>query len=502
VTQSDYTELYPNSNCRETLKSIASTHRCIYFGFGFQDQDFLHVLEAVGRLGNKGRPSYAFVGYEGDRKSAEKKVQELLEKYNVQIIPYKIFSADHERLHQLLTGYDPFIVRKDLFQGRRSNHTPAYDPVAASLRVQASIDLREMSSKSPSIHQSLIGARLLSLIRERVRVPFSEIIRDCTAAGITTSDVEGALSQLEENGTIARTAEQFSLTQKYTTESQAAQAKADLARARFLAAIAKRVEDRNPELSSVAKKTVADTIALFMAELCQKRGLGVAQNLVTSDNVQAARRTVALVQGLPAYVQMCSREEALAIVGSVADLLTSPKPEESQFLGLLSQVYFGEHLVRASDNLAKADLDIISRNCYILDASVLICLLADGGEANEFTRQLLTDLGKCGATLVTTDLFASELLEHLNWAVKLVQKDGELSAAVLDALRGVKNYRSNQFLQGYFSAKHVDASFRAYICRVLGVRSLNDISDQTIRESLERNPPCQCDVRQLPLSNY
>lgn len=59
VTKSDYAEYYPTSNVVDTLKSITKMHRCVFVGFGFNDEDFVHVLKAVGRLSHSGRPSYA-----------------------------------------------------------------------------------------------------------------------------------------------------------------------------------------------------------------------------------------------------------------------------------------------------------------------------------------------------------------------------------------------------------------------------------------------------------
>ena len=123
----------------------------------------------------------------------------------------------------------------------------------------------------------------------------------------------------------------------------------------------------------------------FLDQLCRERGLGVAQNLATSNVDHASRRTVSLVQHLPDHLAACAtRDEAFAVVHLVADILTGPIETETTFLGLLCQAYFGQHLVGASETLAKVDLDLISGTCYVLDASVLVCLLSEGGEVHEF----------------------------------------------------------------------------------------------------------------------
>lgn len=70
VTKSDYDDFYPDSNVVQRLKALSTANRCVFIGFGFNDEDFIHVLKAVGRLAHSGRPSFAFLGYEGDPKTA------------------------------------------------------------------------------------------------------------------------------------------------------------------------------------------------------------------------------------------------------------------------------------------------------------------------------------------------------------------------------------------------------------------------------------------------
>ena len=50
ITKSDYDDFYPNSNMVDRLKALATAHRCVFIGFGFEDEDLTCVLKAVGRL--------------------------------------------------------------------------------------------------------------------------------------------------------------------------------------------------------------------------------------------------------------------------------------------------------------------------------------------------------------------------------------------------------------------------------------------------------------------
>ena len=148
------------------------------------------------------------------------------------------------------------------------------------------------------------------------------------------------------------------------------------------------------------------------------------------------------------------------------------------FLGFLCQAYFGQHLVGASETLAKVDLDLISGACYVLDASVLVCLLAEGSKVHEFAANLIRDLVTLGAILTTTSLFLKETAEHAHWAARLIERHGEHSQQVIDALCGLGGYRANQFLLGYFLGSLPDTNFTEYLGRVLGM-------DKSVRTTSE-----------------
>lgn len=89
--------------------------------------------------------------------------------------------------------------------------------------------------------------------------------------------------------------------------------------------------------------------------------------------------------------------------------------QSATFLGLLCQCYFGQHLVGASNKLAKVDLDMISGTCYLLDASVLLCLLAEGGEVHKFTSKLITDRRRAVAVHNATRSVGVAVAAPVHW---------------------------------------------------------------------------------------
>jgi len=485
ITQSDYDDFYPASNVVDKLKAMTTAHRCVFVGFGFNDDDFISMLKAVGRLSSSGRPSFAFLGYDKGA-DIESHKRTLLRNYNVEVVPYTVVNGDHNGLHRLLESYNPFIVRRSLSFGNNPPRSPDYEPVAASLRVQSSLDLGELSARNPDLRKSLIGARVLAYIRENPTIDTDKILDTCAGAEIDKEQLLAVITELHASGVLSNSTNP-QLSKSYIEKCEAAQATVDFARDRFVASLRSRTADTAARLDSRMEEKAVEIVGRFMGELCRERGLGVAQNLATKDPAQANRRSVSLVQSLPSYLDDCgTHDEAMAVVQLAVGLLTSPTAPEREFLGLLCQGYFGQHLVGASDRLAQVDVSFISGSCYILDASVLICLLAEGGEANDFTRRLVADLVSQHAFLCATDLLLDEVFEHVRWATRLVGNYGENSDEVLDALRGRRSYRQNQFLRGYFFGAEQETSFASYIARIFSIRSIEDVTQGVVKAELER----------------
>lgn len=484
LTEADYDDFYPSSNPVDTLKAISKMFRCVFLGFGFNDADFIHVLEAVGRLSHSGRPSFAFLACDDASVDSRRKRDAIRTTYNVEVIPYTTQGHDHSGLHRLLEGYAPFILRRSVSYGSRGG-TPSYEPVASSLRIQSSLDLGALAAARPGLHQTLIGARVLARIRECPGGSETELVASVQSSEVAEKPIRESIQLLRDRGLVTQ-APSLDLTPAYNQKVAVAQASLDVARDLFLGSLEERAGRSSPRLDAAAQDRIVQVVSGFLDELCRERGLGVAQNLATNDTGQASRRTVALLQELPQRLKGCAtRDEAISAVHVASDLLTIPTEAEARFLGLLCQCYFGQHLAGASDRLSKVDLDLVAGTCYLVDASVLICLLAEGSHSHGFAVKLIQDLQRFGATLVTTRLFVGEVAEHANWALRFVAQHGENSPEVIQALRGSGGYRSNQFLEGFYLGGGADGSLASYIARVLATVRAGTIAPDVMSRKLK-----------------
>ena len=484
VTKSDYDDFYPASNMVEKLTAIATTHRCVFIGFGFKDKDFTSIIESVGRLAPSGRPSFAFIGYESKSAEAKQHQDQLRATYNVEVIPYFKQPGNHADLRRVLDVYTPFVLRRSTSLRRADQAPPTYDPVASSLRIQNSLDIGT-SDAGGGLRKTLLGARILAHIKAHPGEHDDDLEPLYRSGDPSQSEVLEGVETLRKRS-IVTPFPKLDLTTEYWAKADTDQAQLDLNRDQFYASLRARVLEGNPDLDESAQEHVADAAVAFLDNLCRRRGLGVAQNLATSDVDQASQRTVSLVQNLPKYFATCTaRDEQFALVHLVADILTSPREAEATFLGLLCQAYFGQHLIGASETLAQIDLDLISNTCYVLDASVLVCLLAAGADVHEFSTNLIKDLVNCGAILTTTSLFLGETAEHARWAANLVDDHGEDSHHIIDALRGRGGYRRNEFLRGYFLGSLPDTNFTEYLGRMLGMDKSDRLTGEVVAARLK-----------------
>lgn len=485
VTKADYDDYYPNSNAIQSLKAITQAFRCVFVGFGFQDLDFLYALKAVGRLAHKGRPSFAFLGYKESDSNVKDRFREIRDLYNVEVIPYQIIDDRHSDLHRVLEAYDPFMLRRSFGVAPRSGATPEYSPPVTSLRVQSALNISESGERNIEIQERLVGSRILAFIRENGPTPLERIVTECQTHDIDIGRVNAGVSSLRRLELISDS-DPLSLTSTYQSREVESDSLLSLSKDRFLGSIRFRALQIDPQLDTKSQDRIVRVLSDFLSALSRTNGLGVAQNLATTDGEQAALRTVALLHDLPEYVgTLSNRNEEFIAVEITAGILTHPNEAESAYLGMLCQGYFGQHLLGVDTILREFDLGAVEGTCYLVDASVLVGLLAEGGRVHAFTSEFVNDIGRAGALLYTTDLLLDELAEHANWARKTVNRFGEESADLLDVLRCLRGYKPNQFLQGYFFGDGKDHGFLAYLGRVLDCDVSRKITAHSVSNKLK-----------------
>ena len=279
------------------LHAVTIAHRCIFFGFGFTDTDFTSVLQAVGRLAHSGQPSFAFLGYDVEVSTARDHQDHLRRTYNIEVIPYRVRGDDHSDLDRLLHAYTPFLLLRSLFSGTSRNTLPTYDPVGSALNVQSRLDLG-LSGKDAGLKKTLIGARVLAHIRENPGADDESLQPLYRSGDPSESEVRTSLASLRDSGAVTPPPT-LNLTPAYWKTTESATGQLNLTRGQFYESLRTRVRTSHSNLEASSLEHVVTAAAAFLEILCRERGLGVAQNLATSDTDQMTRRTVSLSRSFP-----------------------------------------------------------------------------------------------------------------------------------------------------------------------------------------------------------
>jgi hypothetical protein len=482
VCQSDYDEIYPSgSPTYQTLEAVLRMVQTVFVGFGFSDPDLMTLLRKVSRVSTPGRPAYAFL----HGTTQDQRYQLKLE-YNVEVIPYEVHGSDHSELLKILSAYASFVVARDIQFGKASIGDIGYDPGVTSLLVQNKIHSGAIEG-SLEANEAVMRASVLSSLGER-----SLTVEEARALGATINGknreaaINAALKTLIERGLIQDNGETLELTTAGSKAVVEGSAAAQLSRDQFAASLETRVLKID---GTVHARAVATVAADFFEHIARDRGLGLAQNLASVDALTVRHRAVALIQDLPKWFAKCaSRQQTLVLVQVIADVLRMPNNHEREYLGLLTQAYFGRHL--CGIDLESIDLrrQLLGETVFVCDSHFLIPLLAKGSVGHAYASELLDLIKKSSSKLVATELLLVEAMEHADFAVKLVKQHGENSARVLDATRGAHGFRSNAFLEGFFSdrASNSGLRFLSYLGEVFKGRVDEGFTLPLVKSAAER----------------
>lgn len=383
IAKSDYDEIYPGgSPTASALEAVTRMSRLVFFGFGFKDPDLMILFERLARLRDPTRLAYAFLA-----DCPESEAHKYWEKYAVDVISYSTNRGDHSQLNELVKTYGSFVMTRDLGFRADMISTPGHDPEVSSLLTHNALMHKDWE---PSIvgQQTILRSRILALLATRGTMGSDAIASEVAlTAGRMTSSVPAALKKLETEKYVRQIGAGWEVTDLAKDAASNGKAKAEIARDKFMASLESRASADVAEVSNVA--------AAYVEDACRKRGAAIAQQLVQSDEQMVFARTVALLQGLHDDLSRCSsRENAMAVVRLLWQVLSSPTDAEREYLGLLTQAYFARQLVGLDPTSAEVRLSVLEETVLIVDSSLLIPLLAQGSSGDQYATRLVQLAGE------------------------------------------------------------------------------------------------------------
>ena len=497
LTENDYDNVYlEDSPALTQLRALLLQHRMMFIGFGFNDTEVLRLLKRVGRLSNPARPIYAFLGFIGNEfRSSDNERRELLEKYNVEVIPYQIIKNSHRQLGEMIDAYGALVLRRSLHFGQPALACPSYDPQATGLLIYNELCLKESVCVTSITLSTLLRSRILSLLQFNGTSNKSDFINDLKArAELIRSQRESSVSVVEEIDRVLQELKsselididvtsqgdpKVSLTPKGSELVTTQSATAELLSDQFLSSLKLRANehilDGNDSIYRVTKAAES-----FLKNCVEHRALGVAMTKFALRQEHQKYHMVALLQALPKYMaQLENQEEALALSKLVQGVLSKPTDAEATYIGLALQSQFGVHLLGFDPDTFQARAQELIQTLFLVDATTLIPFLATSSIGHSSAKLLIDRMKTLGSVVVTTALLTQEVAEHARWAIRKADHDaGNLKLEILREVTGRSGEKPNVFLEGYLTeldSGRINPDFVKYLNDVCGF-SIKNVS--------------------------
>jgi len=160
-----------------------------------------------------------------------------------------------------------------------------------------------------------------------------------------------------------------------------------------------------------------------------------------------------------------------AFAWAALDCFTHPDTPEREYLGRVSQGFFGFHALGVFGDAASERIKHAKDTVWIVDSSALIPAIAVGCTSHYAFRGTFDRLSSVGLRLFTTEGLFDETTQHLWFAEKVVKEFGPKAPEIVSAATGSTPYKkANLFLEGFINwqAAGNPADWDAYINVVRG----------------------------------
>jgi hypothetical protein len=514
LTEEDYDNLYlEGSRLQRQLLALLTQRRVVFIGFGFGDPELQRILKVVARYTSPTQPIFAFLS--GTRSPDEEASRlELLQLYNVDVIPYEVVDGSHGALTDLINNiYGPFVLRRSLRFGRPSRTCPSYDPETTGLLVYNELALRGGAPVAQDALGTLVRARVLALLRhggpatideltqdllERTRclreaspaIDAARVDRDAAANSLSTAIAELEDLRLVEglNGLLGPAVQLTPEGERLTQEQAAA---AQLMTQQFAASLESRAKSAEPLLEREARCRIASVAQAFLQDCATRRALGVAMAWYSPEVDFRSYHIVGLLQGLSGYAEeLTDADEGKVLVDIIKSILAHPSEAEAKYMGSLMQARFGLCLMGFDPETVAARTRELSRTLFLLDSTTLIPAMGRGSVGHGAAKQLLAQIERVGAAAATTDLLAVEVAEHARWALKeLGQSRALTTVRALAAATGRAGAGDNVFIEGCIAEAEAGRSlhFDWYLDSVCDASAGHEARDEVFQDAIRHN---------------
>lgn len=473
ITSGDYAKLLgvDGKHFRDRLKSIFEMFDILIVGHSLSDPDLNLILQIAKQSAHPEHPVFLIAA---DLTNAE--IREYLERFNIVALTYENPDGRHLQLRRLLSLLDKFVIprhkRLDLKTVEYSfEELEAAQAVAVYRRLVAG-DGTQDSAFSTS---SYLGPLILRALQTRnAALTVDELAQvNPLAFAVKTEDVRNqivpALESLRAGSFVDHNDQVYKLTEKGAQRTkeliQTHATEEDQAFGQFTVELKSHCSTIAPQEQKELIRILQDTLV----RVFKQRGLSIANAIFggQSLNHNALSDVFSAISNAAAAIS--PRDRALAFMEASQEFLLNPTQPQQQYLASVSQGYFLYHLFGLDPSCGKIRRDVFEHTIWWCDSSTLIPLLAVGSTNHEYAKDLFGRLQKLKAHTLATGRLIREVLEHLTWAIRFLERETLQSPAVLEAATQKGGYKQNLFLDGYIrqSAEGRVSKFSEYLNKLV-----------------------------------
>jgi len=488
VTSADYTKLL-GPHCqvfRDRLRAIFEMFDVLIVGHSLSDPDLNLILQVAKQSAHPEHPVFLIAA---DLTNAE--IREYLERFNILALTYENPDGSHLQLRRLLSLLDKFVIpRHKRLDLKTISYSPEELESAQAVAIYRRLVVAEAKEDGSLSSSSYLGPLILRTLQEpAAALTLDELTKSnplsfAAKTEAVKNQIPAALAALREESFVDQIDQKYKLTEKGARRTRellhAHATEEEQAFGQFGVELKARCSSIAPKQKLELVRILKDTLV----RVFKQRGLSIANAIFGGQSLSHNALSDVFSAISNAAATISPADHAVAFMEASQEFLLNPTQPQRQYLASLSQGFFLYHLFGLDPTCAKIRRNVFEHTIWWCDSSTLIPLLATGSANHKYATDLFRRLQKLKAHTLTTGRLIREVLEHLTWAIRLLERESVQSPAVLEAATQKGGYKQNLFLDGYIceSAEGKVSKFGEY----LDVVSPNGATDTGIRSALKR----------------
>ena len=494
LTSRQYEQILSSSEWeywRSKMTAVFQMNRVIVIGHSLTDRHIRHVLEAAKSGSGVNRP-VCWIAPDVSPDDA----REYLEKYRIRVISYDNRDGTHRNLVRLVETISEFVPPRISVQLSSAIKTTTSSPLGDNAAAPGFFVFNKLSAQVDfeSKRSDVLVSALHGAVSQLMTIPPFSIQKALEMAGwpagspIPGELVEAISTKAKAEKLLVPDGELFRVAPDADSQIKSEREAFERLQARFRLSIQSRIRRDFPGLTATQATEIASDFDAALTGFFREGGLTLASTLSTAsaggDRPPVPTSVVGFMNQASAKYDDALRRQAFSSV-SIGCFVHS-EPVEREYLGRISQGFFGFHLLGVFGEAASERLKHAKDTVWLLDSSAQIPAIAVGSTAHSAFRETFGQLSALGLRFFSTEGLFEETREHLWFADRIIRDYGASSPSVFDAAMGRLPYRKgNLFLEGFINwqAGGNPADWRQYLLEISG---LGHMGADTVQSALRR----------------